>query len=88
MVLVRCRWCNGYWLEKINNEWYCFKADGEMGSGWVQYYDKWYYLNTSNDFMESNAFVKGKDVWYYISEDGTMAEKLDFTVEPEGLITV
>jgi len=46
MVLVRCRWCNGYWLEKINNE------------------------------------------WYYISEDGTMAEKPDFTVEPEGLITV
>lgn len=87
-----------YWLDndgtmatgwkKINNEWYYFKQDGEMVTGWVKYYDKWYHLNTSNGFMESNAFVKGKDGWYYISEDGTMAEKPDFTVEPEGLITV
>lgn len=87
-----------YWLDndgtmatgwkKINNEWYYFKQDGEMVTGWVKYYDKWYYLNTTNGFMESNAFVKGKDGWYYISEDGTMAEKPDFTVEPEGLITV
>lgn len=87
-----------YWLDndgtmatgwkKINNEWYYFKQDGEMVTGWVKYYDKWYHLNTSNGFMESNAFVKGKDGWYYISEDGTMAEKPDFTVEPDGLITV
>ena len=87
-----------YWLDadgvmatgwkKINNEWYYFKQDGEMVTGWVKYYNKWYYLNTSNGFMESNAFVKGKDGWYYINEDGTMAEKPDFTVEPEGLITV
>lgn len=87
-----------YWLDergamaigwkKVNNEWYYFKEDGKMAKGWVKYYDKWYYLNTSNGFMESNAFVKGKDGWYYINEDGTMAEKPDFTVEPEGLITV
>ena len=87
-----------YWLDndgvmatgwkKINNEWYYFKADGEMATGWVKYYDKWYYLNTNNGFMESNVFVKGKDGWYYIREDGTMADKPDFTVEPEGLITV
>lgn len=87
-----------YWLDndgvmatgwkKINNEWYYFKQDGEMVTGWVKYYDKWYYLNTNNGFMESNAFVKGKDGWYYIREDGTMADKPDFTVEPEGLITV
>ena len=87
-----------YWLDndgtmatgwkKINNEWYYFKQDGEMVTGWVKYYDKWYHLNTSNGFMESNAFVKGKDGWYYISEDGTMAEKPDFVVEPKGLITV
>jgi len=87
-----------YWLDtdgtmatgwkKINNEWYYFKQDGEMVTGWVKYYDKWYYLNTTNGFMESNQFVKEKDGWYYVKEDGTMAEKPDFTVEPEGLITV
>ena len=86
-----------YWLDtdgtmatgwkKINNEWYYFKQDGEMVTGWVKYADEWYYLNTTNGFMESNAFVKGKDGWYYISEDGTMAEKPEFTVEPDGLIT-
>lgn len=86
-----------YWLDndgtmatgwkKINNEWYYFKQDGEMVTGWVKYYDKWYYLNTSNGFMESNAFVKGANGWYYLKEDGTLDEKPEFTVEPDGLIT-
>lgn len=87
-----------YWLDsdgvmatgwkKISGSWYYFKSDGSMATGWVKYYDKWYYLNTNNGFMESNAFVKGNDGWYYISDDGTMADKPDFTVEPDGLITV
>ena len=86
-----------YWLDndgtmatgwkKINNEWYYFKQDGEMVTGWVKYYDKWYYLNTNNGFMESNAFVKGANGWYYVKEDGTLDEKPEFTVEPDGLIT-
>lgn len=74
--------------KNIAGSWYYFHDNGSMATGWFKYYDKWYYLNTSNGFMESNAFIKGKDGWYYISEDGTMAEKPDFTVEPEGLITV
>lgn len=86
-----------YWLDndgtmatgwkKINNEWYYFKQDGEMVTGWVKYYDKWYYLNTNNGFMESNAFVKGAKGWYYVKEDGTLDEKPEFTIEPDGLIT-
>lgn len=86
-----------YWLDndgtmatgwkKVNNEWYYFKQDGEMVTGWVKYYDKWYYLNTNNGFMESNAFVKGAKGWYYVKEDGTLDEKPEFTVEPDGLIT-
>lgn len=86
-----------YWLDndgtmatgwkKINNEWYYFKQDGEMVTGWVKYYDKWYYLNTNNGYMESQAFVKGAKGWYYVKEDGTLDEKPEFTVEPDGLIT-
>ena len=86
-----------YWLDtdgtmatgwkKINNEWYYFKQDGEMVTGWVKYYDKWYYLNTTNGYMESQAFVKGAKGWYYVKEDGTLDEKPEFTVEPDGLIT-
>ena len=86
-----------YWLDyrgamatgwkKINNEWFYFKEDGSMATGWVKYYNKWYYLNTNNGFMESNAFVKGAKGWYYVKEDGTLDEKPEFTVEPDGLIT-
>lgn len=74
--------------KKIAGSWYYFKSDGSMATGWVKYKEKWYYLNTTNGFMGSNAFIKGKDGWYYINEDGTMADKPDFKVEPEGLITV
>jgi hypothetical protein len=39
--------------------------------------------------MVSNAFVQSADKkgWYYIKADGTMADKPEFTIEPNGLIT-
>lgn len=74
--------------ENIAGSWYYFHENGSMATGWVKYHDKWYYLNTNNGFMESNAFIKHGDGWYYLNDDGTMADKPDFTVEPEGLITV
>lgn len=73
--------------KNIAASWYYFQGNGSMAAGWVKYYDKWYYLNTNNGFMESNAFIKYGDGWYYLNEDGTMADKPDFTVEPNGLIT-
>lgn len=86
-----------YWLDdrgamatgwkNIADSWYYFHENGSMATGWVKYRDKWYYLNTSNGFMESNAFIKGKDGWYYLNDDGTMAEKPEFKIEPDGLIT-
>ena len=87
-----------YWLDhrgasstgwkKIEGSWYYFNSDGDMQTGWVKYKDDWFYLNTSNGFMESNQFVKGQNGWYYLNDDGFMEEKPDFTVEPNGLITV
>ena len=71
----------------IAGAWYYFHDNGSMATGWVKYRDKWYYLNTSNGFMESNAFVKHGDGWYYLNDDGTMADKPEFTIEPNGLIT-
>ena len=73
--------------KNIAGSWYYFHENGSMATGWVKYHDKWYYLNTSNGFMESNAFIKHGNGWYYLNEDGTMADKPDFTVEPDGLIT-
>nr|DAK18411.1 MAG TPA: hypothetical protein [Caudoviricetes sp.] len=71
----------------ISNKWYYFKDDGEMVTGWVKYYDKWYYLDAVNGDMKSDCFVKYNDGWYLLLSDGRMADKPEFTVEPDGLIT-
>ena len=75
--------------KKIADKWYYFDKDGAMVKGWVKYKDVWYYLDYQQGAMVSNAFVKSSDGkgWYYLKSDGTLAEKLEFTVEPNGLIT-
>ena len=71
----------------ISNKWYYFKEDGEMVTGWVKYKDTWYYLDSKEGNMVSNTFVKSEKGWYYLKEDGSLADKPEFTVEPDGLIT-
>lgn len=73
--------------KKINNKWYYFNRDGSMVTGWVKYYDKWYYCDTTNGDMKSDCFVKYNNGWYLLLPDGRMADKPEFTVEPDGLIT-
>lgn len=73
--------------KKINEKWYYFNRDGAMQTGWVKYYDKWYYLDAVNGEMKSDCFVKYNDGWYLLLPDGRMADKPEFTVEPDGLIT-
>lgn len=72
---------------KINGKWYYFSRDGAMVTGWVKYYDKWYYLDAVNGEMKSDCFIKYNDGWYLLLPDGRMADKPEFTVEPDGLIT-
>lgn len=72
---------------KINEKWYYFSRDGAMVTGWVKYYDKWYYLDAKNGDMKSDCFIKYNDGWYLLLPDGRMADKPEFTVEPDGLIT-
>lgn len=71
----------------INNRWYYFKSDGRMAKGWVKYRETWYYLDEKDGDMKSNQFVKYGNGWYYLKPDGSMADKPEFTVEPDGLIT-
>ena len=92
---------DGYWYwfdtsgvmvtgwKKIGGLWYYFNRDGAMQTGWVKYKDTWYYLDGKEGTMVSNAFIQSADKtgWYYIKPDGTMADKPEFTVEPDGLIT-
>ena len=73
----------------VSNKWYYFDKDGAMKTGWVKYKDVWYFLDYQQGAMVSNAFVKSADGkgWYYLKSDGSLADKLEFTVEPDGLIT-
>ena len=75
--------------KKIAEKWYYFKEDGEMLTGWVKYKDTWYYLDGKDGNMVSNAFIQSADGkgWYYLKPDGSLADKPEFVVEPEGLIT-
>ena len=74
---------------RINNAWYYFDEEGKMVTGWIKHKQTWYYLDHKNGNMVSNSFVQSADGtgWYYLKPDGTMANKPEFTVEPEGLIT-
>ena len=74
--------------KKVADKWYYFDAEGAMKTGWVKYKDTWYYLDSKNGDMLSKAFIQSGKGWYYLKEDGSMAEKPEFTVEPDGLITV
>lgn len=73
----------------ISNKWYYFNEEGIMKTGWVKYKGTWYYLDGKEGNMVSKAFVKSADGkgWYYLKEDGTMADKPEFEIEPDGLIT-
>ena len=73
--------------KKIADKWYYFDVEGAMRTGWVKYKDTWYYLDVKDGNMVSNAFVRAGQGWYYLKSDGTMADKPEFTVEPDGLIT-
>ncbi|CJJ58528.1 autolysin [Streptococcus pneumoniae] len=85
---------SGYMLadrwKKIAEKWYYFDVEGAMKTGWVKYKDTWYYLDAKEGAMVSNAFIQSADGtgWYYLKPDGTLADKPEFTVEPDGLITV
>ncbi|MDT5443026.1 N-acetylmuramoyl-L-alanine amidase family protein, partial [Streptococcus pneumoniae] len=76
--------------KKIAEKWYYFDVEGAMKTGWVKYKDTWYYLDAKEGAMVSNAFIQSADGtgWYYLKQDGSMADKPEFTVEPAGLITV
>ena len=76
--------------KKIAEKWYYFNEEGAMQTGWVKYKETWYYLDSKDGNMVSNAFIQSADKkgWYYIKPDGTMADKPEFTVEPNGLVTV
>ena len=88
---------NWYWFDssgymatswkKIGGVWYYFNRGGSMQTGWIKYYDNWYYCDATNGDMKSDCFVRYNDGWYLLLPDGRMADKPEFRIEPDGLIT-
>ena len=88
---------NWYWFDKdgymatswkrIGGTWYFFNRDGSMVTGWIKYYDNWYYCDATNGDMKSSTFVPYNGGYYMLLEDGRLADKESFKVEPDGLIT-
>ena len=88
---------NWYWFDKdgymatswkrIGGTWYFFNRDGSMQTGWIKYYDNWYYCDATNGDMKSSTFVPYNGGYYMLLEDGRLADKEAFKVEPDGLIT-
>ena len=58
-----------------------------MATGWVKWYEKWYYLDAQNGDMKSSTFVPYNGGYYLLLPDGRMADKEAFSIEPDGLIT-
>lgn len=71
---------------KIDGKWYFFNEVGEMKTGWIQYFDKWYYCTESNGDMVSKEVRKIGDVYYYFNENGEMLEKASIRVDESGAI--
>ena len=88
---------NWYWFDKdgymatswkrIGEAWYFFNRDGSMQTGWIKYYDNWYYCDATNGDMKSSTFVPYNGGYYMLLEDGRLADKESFNIEPDGLIT-
>lgn len=85
-----------YWLKpggymaigwnKIDGKWYFFNEVGEMKTGWIRYFDKWYYCTNENGDMVSKEVRKIGDAYYYFNSDGEMLEKASVRVDESGAI--
>ena len=85
-----------YWLKSdgamakgwqlINNKWYFFHEDGAMHEGWLEYFDKIYYLKANDGDMVSRECRNIDGAWYYFNDNGERLEKANITVDSEGKI--
>lgn len=85
-----------YWLNsdcatargwnKINGKWYFFHEDGSMHEGWLEYFDKVYYLTANDGDMVSHECRNIDGEWYYFNENGERLEKANITVDEQGKI--
>ena len=85
-----------YWLKSdgamakgwqlINGKWYFFHEDGSMHEGWLEYFDKVYYLTANDGDMVSRECRNIDGAWYYFNENGERLEKANIIVDENGTI--
>lgn len=92
-VALEDKW---YWLksdgamakgwQNINGKWYFFHEDGSMHEGWLEYFDKVYYLTANDGDMVSRECRNIDGAWYYFNENGERLEKANINVDEQGKI--
>ncbi|BCZ49041.1 hypothetical protein psyc5s11_51080 [Clostridium gelidum] len=55
----------------IDHDWYNFRNDGIMQTGWIKYGESWYYL-WSNGTMAHDTWFSNGAFWYYFDSTGKM----------------
>lgn len=73
--------------EKVGDFWYFFENNGEMRTGWIPYFDKWYYCDVEKGgAMISKEVRKIGDKFYYFNGNGEMLERAAVYVDENGSI--
>ena len=70
----------------INGKWYFFNGVGEMKTGWIQYFDKWYYCEENNGKMLSQEARNVDGKWYYFNAKGEMLNRAAVYVDESGVM--
>ena len=60
----------GWLKDEYSGNWY-YLSDGEMTTGWKEYGNSWYYLDSDGKMVTGWKSIDG--VWYYFHSDGSMA---------------
>lgn len=73
-------WPKNQW-KKIGSQWYFFKTDGYMATGWIMSGSNWYYLGGASDGAMKTGWVESGGKWYYLSAaaDHTLGTMLSNT---------
>ena len=68
-TVIKAIWIKTGW-QKIDGNWYYYKADGNLATGWHKVGGKWYYMDESG--IMQTGWKKIGSKWYYFNASGVM----------------